>query len=169
MSSRSGKRRGRPPKTAVSDRNSLSSRFQYQLKKPKYLQNSDSQFSTPSASRASSPQNSDDGLSSRRTSGRSSTRRPKQPPAATASHSKRGGHSAPTNTGRRGEARRYYSNGCRILTNVYFQHMNRNTTMDLISGTRPMIRSKTTIPSWRRRQSLRAWIPWRMTTTATSR
>ncbi|XP_059615017.1 nucleosome-remodeling factor subunit NURF301 isoform X2 [Phlebotomus argentipes] len=59
MSGRGGKRRGRPPKTPVVER---ASKFQYHLmKKPKYLLNkgSDSQMSTPSASRASSPQGSD--------------------------------------------------------------------------------------------------------------
>lgn len=62
-----GKRRGRPPKTPQLDRQAA--KFQYHLmKKPKYLQ-SDSQLSTPSASRASSPQGSD--ISSR---GRSASR-----------------------------------------------------------------------------------------------
>lgn len=59
MTGRGTKRRGRPPKTPVVDRQS---KFQYHLmKKPKYLMNkgSDSQFSTPSASRASSPQESE--------------------------------------------------------------------------------------------------------------
>uniref|UniRef100_A0A1L8DWQ1 Putative nucleosome remodeling factor subunit n=1 Tax=Nyssomyia neivai TaxID=330878 RepID=A0A1L8DWQ1_9DIPT len=59
MTGRGGKRRGRPPKTPVVERQS---KFQYHLmKKPKYLLNkgSDSQMSTPSASRASSPQGSD--------------------------------------------------------------------------------------------------------------
>ncbi|XP_055707432.1 nucleosome-remodeling factor subunit NURF301 isoform X3 [Phlebotomus papatasi] len=59
MTGRGGKRRGRPPKTPVVER---ASKFQYHLmKKPKYLLNkgSDSQMSTPSASRASSPQGSD--------------------------------------------------------------------------------------------------------------
>lgn len=58
MSGRGSRKRGRPPKTITSDR---PSKFNYQLmKKPKYLtKGSDSQFSTPSASRASSPQGSD--------------------------------------------------------------------------------------------------------------
>lgn len=78
------------------------------MKKPKYLMNrgSDSQFSTPSASRASSPQNSDDGYSvSRRTSARSTTRRgrPSAAASATPANSKRGGHSGPSSQGRRGE------------------------------------------------------------------
>lgn len=50
-----GKRRGRPPKTQTMER---PAKFQYHLmKKPKYLLNkgSDSQLSTPTASRASSP------------------------------------------------------------------------------------------------------------------
>lgn len=104
MSTRTGKRRGRPPKTPVTDR---SSKFQYQLlKKPKYLLNrgSDSQFSTPSASRASSPQNSDDGIASRRTSARARRGRPSA--GVTASNSKRGSQAGPstaTTPGRRGE------------------------------------------------------------------
>lgn len=63
MSARGAKKRGRPPKAQVADRNK---KFQYHLlKKPKYLLNiskgSDSQSSTPSASRGSSPQGSDAG------------------------------------------------------------------------------------------------------------
>lgn len=59
MSARGSKKRGRPPKVQVPER--TTKKFQYQLlKKPKYLQNlnrgSDSPLSTPSASRASSPQ-----------------------------------------------------------------------------------------------------------------
>lgn len=54
MTGRGGKRRGRPPKTPAT------AEKKYQLlKKPKYLQN-DSRFSTPSASRASSPQDSEE-------------------------------------------------------------------------------------------------------------
>lgn len=69
MSARGQKKRGRPPKVAVGDR---PKKFQYHLlKKPKYLLNlnkgSDSQLSTPNASRASSPQGSD---ASRRSSTR---------------------------------------------------------------------------------------------------
>ncbi|GAB0089853.1 nucleosome-remodeling factor subunit NURF301 [Sergentomyia squamirostris] len=70
MTGRGGKRRGRPPKTPVLER---PSKFQYHLmKKPKYLMNkeSDSQMSTPSASRASSPQGSE---GSRRSVFRAST------------------------------------------------------------------------------------------------
>ncbi|CRK99537.1 CLUMA_CG012856, isoform A [Clunio marinus] len=53
MSGRGQKRRGRPPKTPAVDK-------KYNLlKKPKYLQN-DSRLSTPSASRASSPQDSEE-------------------------------------------------------------------------------------------------------------
>lgn len=63
-----GKRRGRPPKTQTLDRQSA--KYNYNsMRKPKYV--TDSQFSTPSASRASSPQGSDH--SSRR--GRPSTSR----------------------------------------------------------------------------------------------
>lgn len=61
MSGRGTKKRGRPPKVSVGDR---PKKFQYHLlKKPKYLLNlnkgPDSQLSTPSASRASSPHGSD--------------------------------------------------------------------------------------------------------------
>ncbi|XP_064211218.1 nucleosome-remodeling factor subunit NURF301 isoform X5 [Tribolium castaneum] len=63
MSTRGLKKRGRPPKVQVAER---TKKFQYHLlKKPKYLLNynkgSDSQSSTPNASRASSPQGSDAG------------------------------------------------------------------------------------------------------------
>ncbi|KPJ15071.1 hypothetical protein RR48_09098 [Papilio machaon] len=61
MSGRGAKKRGRPPKSASFEKNR---KFQFHLlKKPKYLQNqnigSSSLLSTPSASRASSPQGSD--------------------------------------------------------------------------------------------------------------
>lgn len=61
MSARGTKKRGRPPKVSVGDR---PKKFQYHLlKKPKYLLNlnkgQESQASTPSASRASSPHGSD--------------------------------------------------------------------------------------------------------------
>ncbi|XP_044734089.1 nucleosome-remodeling factor subunit NURF301, partial [Chrysoperla carnea] len=59
MSARGVKKRGRPPKVAVADR---TKKFQYHLmKKPKYLLNkgSDSQTSTPTVSRTSSPQGSE--------------------------------------------------------------------------------------------------------------
>lgn len=61
MSARGTKKRGRPPKVSVGDR---PKKFQYHLlKKPKYLLNynkgQDSQLSTPTASRASSPHGSD--------------------------------------------------------------------------------------------------------------
>ncbi|XP_028161986.1 nucleosome-remodeling factor subunit NURF301 [Ostrinia furnacalis] len=61
MSGRGTKKRGRPPKSGTFEKNR---KFQYHLlKKPKYLQNqnvgSASVVSTPSASRASSPQGSD--------------------------------------------------------------------------------------------------------------
>lgn len=63
MSTRGTKKRGRPPKVQVAER---AKKFQYKfLKKPKYLLNlgkgTDSQSSTPTASRASSPQGSDVG------------------------------------------------------------------------------------------------------------
>lgn len=64
MSGRGAKKRGRPPKSGSFEKNR---KFQYHLmKKPKYLQNQNQQnvgsasvASTPSASRASSPQGSD--------------------------------------------------------------------------------------------------------------
>lgn len=81
MSGRGGsKRRGRPPKTPSMERSGSGSqptgKFQYHLlKKPKYLLNrgSDSQLSTPTASRASSPHGSTD--SSRPSMPRPSTSR----------------------------------------------------------------------------------------------
>lgn len=73
MTGRGGKRRGRPPKIPQLDR--TQAKFQYHLmKKPKYLQ-SDSQFSTPSASRASSPQGSDNSGRTRSISRPSTSRR----------------------------------------------------------------------------------------------
>lgn len=61
MTGRGTKRRGRPPKTQQMDRQSS-------LRKPKYV--TDSQFSTPSVSRASSPQGSDRPSTSRKASTR---------------------------------------------------------------------------------------------------
>lgn len=63
MSTRGVKKRGRPPKVQVQER---AKKFQYHLlKKPKYLlslgKGNDSQSSTPTPSRASSPQGSDVG------------------------------------------------------------------------------------------------------------
>ncbi|XP_055307735.1 nucleosome-remodeling factor subunit NURF301 isoform X2 [Sitodiplosis mosellana] len=67
MTGRGTKRRGRPPKTQQLERQSI--KYSYNaMRKPKYV--TDSQYSTPNASRASSPQGSD---SSRR--GRPSTSR----------------------------------------------------------------------------------------------
>ncbi|XP_065360570.1 nucleosome-remodeling factor subunit NURF301 isoform X2 [Calliphora vicina] len=65
MSGRGSRKRGRPPKTP-NDR--VGAKFNYQLlKKPKYLsKTSDSQLSTPSASRASSPQESDGSRNNRK-------------------------------------------------------------------------------------------------------
>lgn len=60
-----GKRRGRPPKTTASNEKKY-----HLLKKPKYLQN-DSRLSTPSASRASTPQDSEE--SSRKSFSRDGT------------------------------------------------------------------------------------------------
>lgn len=72
MTGRGTKRRGRPPKTQTMDRQST--KFNYNtLKKPKYL--NDSSFSTPSASRASSPQDSEESTSHSRGRGRPSTSR----------------------------------------------------------------------------------------------
>lgn len=76
MSARGVKRRGRPPKSVVMER---PRKFQYHLmKKPKYLLNNDfkgsdtpnSQTSTPTASRASSPIGSESSRRSTRTRGR---------------------------------------------------------------------------------------------------
>lgn len=68
MTGRGTKRRGRPPKTQTLDRQSA--KFNYNtMKKPKYL--NDSTFSTPTASRASSPQDSEESTSRGR--GRPST------------------------------------------------------------------------------------------------
>lgn len=68
MTGRGTKRRGRPPKTQTLDRQSAKYNHSA-MRKPKYV--TDSQFSTPSASRASSPQGSD----SSRHRGRPSTSR----------------------------------------------------------------------------------------------
>lgn len=76
-----GKRRGRPPKTPATQEK----KFQF-LKKPKYLQN-DSRISTPSASRASSPQDSEE--SSRKSFSRDSAKKRGRP----ATKAKRGGPS----------------------------------------------------------------------------
>lgn len=69
MSGRGSRKRGRPPKTP---NERAGGKFNYQLlKKPKYLsKNSDSQ-STPSASRASSPQESDGSRNNRKAPNRS--------------------------------------------------------------------------------------------------
>jgi len=73
MSTRGAKKRGRPPKVQVSER---TKKFQYHLlKKPKYLLNyqkkdGDSQSSTPSASRGSSPHESESRRSSTRIRGK---------------------------------------------------------------------------------------------------
>lgn len=84
MTGRGTKRRGRPPKTPQLDRQSA--KFNYNsMKKPKYL--TESQFSTPSASRASSPQDSD---SSRK--GRPSTSRKASTRGGTRGRKRGGGH-----------------------------------------------------------------------------
>lgn len=71
MTGRGTKRRGRPPKTPQLDRQSA--KFNYSsMKKPKYL--TESQFSTPSASRASSPQDSDSSRKGRPSTSRKATR-----------------------------------------------------------------------------------------------
>lgn len=82
-----GRPRGRPPKAS----NSQDKKFNYNLlKKPKYLQKNDSRFSTPSASRASSPQDSEEssrkGISRRSTVAKTRGRRPTK--------NSRGGHSS---------------------------------------------------------------------------
>lgn len=81
MSTRGAKRRGRPPKSVVMER---PKKFQYHLlKKPKYLLNREfkgsetpnSQTSTPTASRASSPVGSESSRRSTRSRGRFKNRR----------------------------------------------------------------------------------------------
>ncbi|XP_024944598.1 nucleosome-remodeling factor subunit NURF301 isoform X2 [Cephus cinctus] len=96
MTGRGSKRRGRPPKSVVMER---PKKFQYHLmKKPKYLQNKgsetpNSQPSTPTASRASSPVESEESRRSTR-SRKSRGGRDK--------HSRKGGHSASGAYQRRG-------------------------------------------------------------------
>lgn len=94
MTGRGGKRRGRPPKAASATSSTPNDKkFQYHLlKKPKYLQNNsrnESRFSTPSASRASSPQDSEE--SSRKSYSRKSAG-PKKRGAPR--KTKRGGHNS---------------------------------------------------------------------------
>lgn len=85
-----GKRRGRPPKTPAANEKKF-----HLLKKPRYLQN-DSQFSTPSASRASSPQDSEE--SSRKSFSRDGTAKKRgRPPTK----NKRGGASSSSYVSRR--------------------------------------------------------------------
>lgn len=72
MTGRGTKRRGRPPKTQQLDRQSV--KYTYNsMRKPKYV--TDSQFSTPSASRASSPQGSDTSRRGRPSTSRKATTR----------------------------------------------------------------------------------------------
>ncbi|XP_063923379.1 nucleosome-remodeling factor subunit NURF301 isoform X3 [Zophobas morio] len=93
MSTRGLKKRGRPPKVQVAER---TKKFQYHLlKKPKYLLNynkgSDSQSSTPNASRASSPQGSDTGRrSSNRIRGKDGHRAGRRPGYTGSSYQRRG-------------------------------------------------------------------------------
>jgi nucleosome-remodeling factor subunit BPTF len=93
MSTRGLKKRGRPPKVQVAER---TKKFQYHLlKKPKYLLNynkgSDSQSSTPNASRASSPQGSDAGRrSSNRIRGKDGHRAGRRPGYTGSSYQRRG-------------------------------------------------------------------------------
>lgn len=70
MSGRGIRKRGRPPKTP-NDR--VGNKFNYQmLKKPKYLsKNSESQKSTPSVSRASSPEESVSSRTNRKSTSKS--------------------------------------------------------------------------------------------------
>jgi nucleosome-remodeling factor subunit BPTF len=94
MTGRGGKRRGRPPKTNCDS----PKKFQmHLLKKPKYLQHKgfESQFSTPSASRASSPQESED--SSRKSFSRPSTSSGKKNTRGRGCRG-RGGHSGHTSS-----------------------------------------------------------------------
>ncbi|KAL1494312.1 hypothetical protein ABEB36_009929 [Hypothenemus hampei] len=93
MSTRGAKKRGRPPKVQVAER---TKKFQYHLlKKPKYLLNyqkkdADSQASTPSASRASSPQESESRRSSTRIRGKDGHRAGRKPGAAGSAYQRRG-------------------------------------------------------------------------------
>ncbi|XP_067647631.1 nucleosome-remodeling factor subunit NURF301 isoform X2 [Eurosta solidaginis] len=92
MSGRGSRKRGRPPKTP---NERAGPKFNYQLlKKPKYLSKpGDSQLSTPSASRASSPQESDGSRSYNRKSTSKSTRgRSRKSTSSTANVSRRGGY-----------------------------------------------------------------------------
>ncbi|XP_039965704.1 nucleosome-remodeling factor subunit NURF301 isoform X1 [Bactrocera tryoni] len=92
MSGRGSRKRGRPPKTP---NERAGTKFNYHLlKKPKYLSKaSDSQLSTPSASRASSPQESDGSRSYNRKSTSKSTRgRSRKSTSSTANVSRRGGY-----------------------------------------------------------------------------
>ncbi|CAD7006089.1 nucleosome-remodeling factor subunit NURF301 [Ceratitis capitata] len=92
MSGRGSRKRGRPPKTP---NERAGTKFNYQLlKKPKYLSKaSDSQLSTPSASRASSPQESDGSRSyNRKSTGKSTRGRSRKSTSSTANVSRRGGY-----------------------------------------------------------------------------
>lgn len=85
-----GKRRGRPPKVPASNEKKY-----HLLKKPKYLQN-DSRLSTPSLSRASTPQDSEE--SSRKSFSRDSTSKKRgRPPMK----NKRGGATSSSYASRR--------------------------------------------------------------------
>lgn len=83
-----GKKRGRPPKTQTMER---PNKFNYHLmKKPKYLskRGSDSQVSTPTPSRASSPLDSE---SSRRSIAKPSTSKRGRPKGSKSTRGKRRG------------------------------------------------------------------------------
>ncbi|XP_055631397.1 nucleosome-remodeling factor subunit NURF301 isoform X2 [Toxorhynchites rutilus septentrionalis] len=98
-----GKRRGRPPKSQSTTMERPKSKFQYHLlKKPKYLckDGADSRFSTPSASRASSPQGSEESRPS------SSRRRPAKTPRSAKSASR---GRASTSRGRAVSGRKSYT------------------------------------------------------------
>lgn len=113
MSGRGAKRRGRPPKTPTMDRQA--NKFQYHLlKKPKYLLNrgSDSQLSTPTPSRASSPQGSD---VSRRSIIRPSTSRL----SVTGGSSRRSGRGA-SKRGRTPQSSTPYSKKGLLCSFIYF-------------------------------------------------
>lgn len=106
-----GKRRGRPPKIASADR---PTKFQYHLlKKPKYLQKGDSGLSTPSASRASSPQDGSESSSRRSISRPSTSGRGRKSRGGT---SKRGGHS--TSFSKRGKRLSQYSHCSHLYLTV---------------------------------------------------
>uniref|UniRef100_A0A1Q3FWI9 Putative nucleosome remodeling factor subunit n=1 Tax=Culex tarsalis TaxID=7177 RepID=A0A1Q3FWI9_CULTA len=113
----SGKKRGRPPgrQSSSSSMERPKSKFQYHLlKKPKYLckDGGDSRFSTPSASRASSPgQGSEESSSVARPTTSRSRARPSKTPSKSAAKAtpKGGGRASTTGRGRASTSRKSYT------------------------------------------------------------